>query len=58
MTITFSIFKKSYADNLSDEDFQTALKTDLDALSVTTIYSIEIEHLHGFWVIVAIFSAT
>jgi hypothetical protein len=58
MTITFSIFKKSYADNLNDEDFQTALKTDLDALNASTVYSINIEHLNGFWVIVAIFSAT
>lgn len=56
MPITFAIFKKSYADNLSDEDFQTALKTDLDALDVTTVYSIELEHLQGFWICVTVYA--
>jgi hypothetical protein len=56
MPITFAIFKKSYADNLSDEDFQTALKTDLDALDITTVYSIELEHLQGFWICVTVYA--
>lgn len=58
LAIVFNIFKKSYADNLNNEDFQTALKTDLDALNVATVYSINIEHLNGFWVVVAIFSVS
>ena len=56
MTITFSIFKKEYPDNLTNEDFQTALKADLDALNATIVHSIEIEHLHGFWVVVCAYS--
>jgi hypothetical protein len=56
MAITFSVFKKSYADNLSDSDFQNALKTDLDALNATTVYSIQMEHLNGFWVMVCTYS--
>ena len=56
MAITFSVFKGSYADNLSDEDFQTALKTDLDGLNAVTLYSIEIEHFQGFWVCFVIYS--
>jgi hypothetical protein len=55
MAVVFSIFKRSYADNLSDEDFSTLLKTDLDALEVTTLYSLEIEHLHGFWVLFVVY---
>lgn len=56
MAITFSVFKKSYADNLSDEDFQAVLKTDLDALEATTVYSIEVEHVHGFWACVIVYA--
>lgn len=56
MAITFSIYKGSFADNLTDAAFQTALKTALDALSITTVYEISIEHLNGFWVVVAIYA--
>jgi len=56
MAITFSIFKKHYADNLTNAVFQTTLKTDLDALSITTVYEISIEHLQGFWVVVCIYA--
>jgi len=56
MAITFTVFKKSYADNLSDAAFQTAVKTDLDALSITTVYALEVEHLHGFWVVVCVYA--
>jgi hypothetical protein len=56
MAIEFEVFTKQYPDNLSDADLQTALKTDLDALEVTTVYSIEVEHLHGFWVVFAVYA--
>jgi len=55
MAITFSVYKGSYPDNLSDEDFSTLLKTDLDALEVTTLHSLGIEHLHGFWVLFVVY---
>jgi hypothetical protein len=56
MPITFSVFTKAYADNLSTADFETAVKTDLDALGATTVYAIETEHLHGFWVIFVVYA--
>jgi hypothetical protein len=55
MTLEFKVFVNQYPDNLSDEDFSTLLKTDLDFLNVTTLHSLEIEHLHGFWVLLVIY---
>lgn len=54
--ITFTVFKKSYADNLSDAAFQTALKTDLDALTCNTVYELSIKHVHGFWVVILVYA--
>jgi hypothetical protein len=54
--ISFSVFKKSYSDALDDDTFESTVKMDLDALNATTIYEISIEHLHGFWVLICIYT--
>jgi len=55
MAITFTVAQQKFADNLSITAFALAVKTWLDALSVTTVHGFEIEHLSGFWIIVIIY---
>ena len=55
MTITFTVAKNKFPDNVTDATTATAIKTWLDALAITTVHSIQMEHVQGFWVIVAIY---
>jgi hypothetical protein len=56
VTITFSVAKSEFADNLDATALALAIKTWLDACAVTTVYSLEIEHCRGFWVAILIFA--
>jgi len=54
--IDFSVAVKTYADNLTDAALASAIETDLDALTVNTVYAIQIEHHAGFWKLIIIYA--
>jgi len=57
MATTFSVVANQFPDNVSMSTTATAIKTWLDALSitVTTCYGISIEHHAGFWKVIVIY---
>lgn len=55
MAITFSSEANQFPDNDSLSDVATAIETWLNTLTVTTVYEISIEHVKGFYVVVAIY---
>jgi len=56
MTINFSVKVYSYADNQTTAALASAVETDLDALGVTTVYAINIEHHAGFWLLIIVYA--
>jgi len=56
MAITFTVAKNSFPDNLTDAALATTIKSWLDGLTVTTVYSVESQHYYGLWHIICIYA--
>jgi hypothetical protein len=56
MAIDFECEMNKFPDNVSEATTAAALESWLDGLSITTLYSLYIEHIHGFYIAIVTYA--
>jgi len=53
--VDFDVEMEQFPDSATQATTAAAIETWLDALSITTVHKLYIEHIHGFYVCIVVY---